>query len=212
MRYDHIIWDWNGTLFDDTDLCVDLMADMLAKRDLGTFDVDRYHDLFTFPVRDYYERVGFDFDSEPFEDLAIEFIEGYMRDWRDYSLRSDALPVSDALHNRGLTQSILSAAEQGLLDESAAHFGLTDRMTSLVGIDDHHAVSKLAHGLAFLDRLRVPVDRVLFVGDTVHDHEVATAMGVDSALIEGGHAPRAKLQTTGAPVYASLTVLLTAIG
>jgi len=212
MRYAHIIWDWNGTLFDDTDLCVGLMAGMLAKRDLGPFDIDRYHDLFTFPVRDYYERVGFDFGSEPFEDLAIEFIEGYMRGWRGYSLRSDALPVSDSLHNRGITQSILSATEQGLLNESTAHFGLTDRMTALVGIDDHHAASKLDHGLAFLDQLHVPVNRVLFVGDTVHDYEVATAMGAASALIEGGHAPRAKLEETGAPVYTSLTALLTAIG
>lgn len=212
MRYDHIIWDWNGTLFDDTDLCVGVMRTMLKKRDLGPFDVDRYHDLFGFPVSDYYQRLGFDFDAEPFEDLAIEFIDGYQAGWRDHSLRTDALPVSDQLHNRGVTQSILSAAEQGLLDETATHFGLTDRMTALVGIDDHHADSKLGHGLAFLDQLHVPVDRVLFIGDTVHDHEVATAMGVDSALVEGGHAPRAKLEATGAPVYPSLTSLLSTIG
>jgi phosphoglycolate phosphatase len=212
MGYDHIIWDWNGTLFDDTDLCIVVMRAMLHKRDLGPFDVDRYHDLFDFPVRDYYQRLGFDFDSEPFEDLAIEFIDGYTNGWRDYSLRTDALSVSDALHDRGVTQSILSASEQGLLDETATHFGLTDRMTALVGIDDHHAVSKLAHGIAFLDELHVPLHCVLFIGDTVHDHEVATAMGVDSALVEGGHARRSTLEATGAPVYPSLTALLTALG
>ena len=212
MRYDHIIWDWNGTLFDDTDLCVGVMRSMLHKRDLGPFDVDRYHDLFGFPVRDYYQRLGFDFDSEPFEDLAVEFIDGYSEGWRDHSLRADALPVSDALHHQGVTQSILSAAEQNLLNETAAHFNLTDRMTALVGIDDHHAVSKLDHGIAFLDELHVPVDRVLFIGDTTHDHEVATAMGVDSALVEGGHARRSTLEATGAPVYASLTSLLAALG
>ena len=211
MRYDHIIWDWNGTLFDDTDLCVGIMSAMLDKRDLGPFDVDRYHQLFGFPVSDYYQRLGFDFDREPFADLAVEFIDGYTQGWRNHSLRTDALPVSDALTERGVTQSILSAAEQGLLDETAAHFGLTDRMTALVGIDDHHAVSKLDHGIAFLEELHVPVDRVLFIGDTVHDHEVATAMGVDSALVEGGHAPRAKLEATGAPVYPTLTNLLTAL-
>ena len=122
------------------------------------------------------------------------------------------LPVSDALRHRGVTQSILSASEQGLLDEATTHFGLTDRMTALVGIDDHHAVSKLDHGLTFLDELHVPVDRVLFIGDTVHDHEVATAMGVDSALVEGGHARRSTLEATGAPVYPSLTALLAALG
>jgi phosphoglycolate phosphatase len=212
MRYDHIIWDWNGTLFNDTDLCVGIMGAMLDKRDLGPFDIARYHELFGFPVADYYQRLGFDFDREPFEDLAIEFIDGYTQGWRDHSLRSDALAVSDALHNQGVTQSILSATEQNFLNETATHFDLTERMTTLVGIDDHLAVSKLGQGLAFLDELHVPVYRVLFIGDTVHDHEVATAMGVDIALVEGGHAPRGKLESTGAPVYVTLTALLSALG
>jgi len=208
MRYDHVIWDWNGTLFDDTRLCVEVMRAMLSDRDLGSFDEDRYRRLFTFPVRDYYKRLGFDFERESFEKLAVEFIDGYMHGWRNCSLRSDALSVSDALRERGLTQSILSAAEQTLLTDAATHFGLTERMTALIGIDDHHAVGKLDQGLAFLAELQVPVDRVLFVGDTVHDHEVALAMGVDSALVEGGHATRAKLEATGVAVLPSLSALL----
>ena len=211
MRYDHVIWDWNGTLFDDVELVVDIMRGMLARRDLGEFDVERYRELFTFPVRDYYARVGFDFEREPFEELAVEFIDAYVSRWRDYSFRPDAWSVSDALHERGVSQSILSAAEQGLLDDSTSHFGLTDRMTALVGIDDHHAVTKLDHGLAFLHRLHVPVDRVLFIGDTEHDHEVATAMGVDCALVEHGHARRDRLEATGAPTFASLTALLASL-
>ncbi len=90
MRYDHVIWDWNGTLFDDVELVVDIMRGMLARRDLGEFDVERYRELFTFPVRDYYARVGFDFEREPFEELAVEFIDAYVSRWRDYSLRPDA--------------------------------------------------------------------------------------------------------------------------
>ncbi|MDH5646585.1 MAG: hypothetical protein OEZ01_11285, partial [Candidatus Heimdallarchaeota archaeon] len=31
-RYEHIIWDWNGTLLDDAWLCVEIMNSMLAKR------------------------------------------------------------------------------------------------------------------------------------------------------------------------------------
>ncbi len=211
MRYDHIIWDWNGTLLDDAEFCVEVMGRMLDRRGLGPLDVARYHRLFGFPVRSYYERLGFDFEREPFELLADEFMSGYLAGWRARSLRPDALRVSDALGGLGLTQSILSAAEQGLLCEGAAHFGLSERMTGVVGIDDHHASGKIEQGISFLATLDVPPGRVLMVGDTVHDHEVAGTLGIDCALLEGGHAPRSRLLGTGAPVYPSLANLLGAI-
>ena len=208
MRYDHVIWDWNGTLFDDIALVVDVANLMLERRALPTIDYARYREIFGFPVRGYYERVGFDLEREPFELLAAEFIDEYRARWRDHRLRDDALPVTDALTARGLTQSVLSASEQRLLEAMTAHFSVDRRMSALVGIDDHHAAGKLDHGRAHIEALPTPRGRVLVVGDTEHDHEVATAMGVDCVLIEDGHAPRERLMATGVPTVPSLTALL----
>lgn len=208
MRYDHVIWDWNGTLFDDVELVVEVANLMLTRRSLGTIDHDRYREIFGFPVRGYYERIGFDLDREPFEELAVEFIAEYNQRWRHHELRSDALAVAEGFEQRGLTQSVLSASEQSLLDAMTSHFAIDERMTALVGIDDHHAASKLDQGVAHVSALVAPPGRVLLVGDTEHDFEVAQAIGVDCALIEDGHAPRARLEATGAPTYGSLTALL----
>ena len=30
VQYEHIIWDWNGTLLDDLDVCVDVMNGLLT--------------------------------------------------------------------------------------------------------------------------------------------------------------------------------------
>ena len=212
MRYDHVIRDWNGTLFDDLDLVVEVANRMLSRPSLPLIDRARYQELFGFPVRGYYERVGFDLEREPFEELSVEFIDEYNARWRDYRLRHDAHASIAALHDRGVTQSVLSASEQGMLDAMTGHFEVGARMSALVGIDDHHAVSKLDHGLAHLETLVPPRDRVLLVGDTEHDFEVASAMGVDCALIEDGHAPRARLEATGAPTFSSLTALLAGMG
>ena len=35
MKYKHIIWDWNGTLLDDCDLCLQSFNISLKKRDLS---------------------------------------------------------------------------------------------------------------------------------------------------------------------------------
>ena len=34
-------------------------------------------EVFTFPVRDYYKKLGFDFDKEPFEIAGDEFVSYY---------------------------------------------------------------------------------------------------------------------------------------
>ena len=40
--------------------------------------------------------------------------------------------------------------------------------------------------------------------DTVHDFEVAEAMGVKAALVSNGHNAGPRLEATGAPVFDSL--------
>lgn len=49
VKYSHIIWDWNGTLFNDTGWCIDVINSMLHKRNLKTLDsTDAYHKAFCF--------------------------------------------------------------------------------------------------------------------------------------------------------------------
>lgn len=206
-----MIWDWNGTLFDDVDLVVEIADLMLVRRSLPGIDRRRYLELFGFPVRGYYERVGFDLEQESFEKLSIEFIAEYQKRWGDYQLRSEAHRVIDWLDRKGVTQSVLSASEQAMLETVTAHFGIAERMTALIGTGDHHAVSKLEQGLAHIQSLSVPRRRILLIGDTEHDYEVADSIGIDCALVTEGHAPRERLEATGVATFNSLTKLVASL-
>ena len=211
MRYDHVIWDWNGTLFDDVDLVVEIADLMLVRRSLPGIDRRRYLEIFGFPVRGYYERVGFDLEQESFEKLSLEFIVEYQKRWCDHQLRSEAYRVIDWLEKRGVTQSVLSASEQVMLETVTAYFRIADRMTALIGTENHHAVSKLEQGLAHIQNLSMPRSRILLVGDTEHDYEVADAIGIDCALVTEGHAPRERLEATGMSTFDSLTKLVASL-
>jgi len=52
-RYKHIIWDWNGTLLDDVNIVVNVMNSLLERRSLPLIDIEKYKDIFTFPVKKY---------------------------------------------------------------------------------------------------------------------------------------------------------------
>ena len=64
MKYKYIIWDWNGTLFDDVKISVDTMNIMLEKTGYkNRINSELYKNIFTFPVSDYYQKAGFDFSK-----------------------------------------------------------------------------------------------------------------------------------------------------
>ncbi len=203
-RYDHVIWDWNGTLVDDVELVVSVMNGLLEPRALAPLTPERYRDIFDFPVRNYYLALGFDLEAEPFPVLAAEWVEAYGAHWRHGTLRAGALATLDSLATAGVSQSVLSASERALLHEQAAHYGVSAHLTWLIGIDDHHAETKLEHGRRWMAEAGIDPGRAVMVGDTVHDYEVGKNLGVDVVLLTAGHQSEARLAGCGVPLAASL--------
>lgn len=205
--YRHIIWDWNGTLFDDAWLCVSIMNDMLARRRLPALSMTRYETIFDFPVQDYYGALGFDFAREPFERLSDEFMGAYWARQKECALRDGAREALAAAQAHGVTQSILSAMMQSNLDELIDHFALRPYFTDIVGLDNHHAAGKQGIAQAWLAQQSLPAEAMLFIGDTTHDYEVAQALGVDCWQIHSGHHARERLAAPGVRVIEALAEL-----
>jgi len=204
-RYKHIIWDWNGTLLDDAKLCVDIMNVVLSRRNMPVISLRQYQELFDFPVVDYYVRLGFDFKKESFEIVGTEFIDYYEERRHEANLQKDVMAVLKSIREAGLTQSLLSAYKQSTLNELIECHRLGEYFLRVMGLDNHYAHSKVHIGKAWMDELHYGPHEVLFVGDTVHDHEVAEAIGADCLLVTSGHHRREKLEACGVPVLSSVS-------
>lgn len=203
-RYRHIIWDWNGTLLDDVEISVAIMDDMLRRRGLPGMDLARYHSVFDFPVRAYYGRLGLETSEENFRALSAEFIGGYERRRLEAQLHRDVEAVLGSVVANGMTQSILSAYQHDTLCEIVAHFGLRPHFVQLAGLDNIYAQSKVALGRASLADLQIPPAEVLLIGDTLHDLDVATDLGVDCILVAHGHQPASRLRARCDRVFSDL--------
>jgi phosphoglycolate phosphatase len=207
-RYENVVWDWNGTLLDDVDHAVDVMNEILAAHGLEALTVERYRHLFEFPVRKYYDRLGFDTSDATFEVVARRFIDSYVLGVKQCRIRPEAPVLLAALAERGVSCSILSASEESALEDQVAHFGLKDFFTHRCGLNDHYARSKAGVGRAWLEMTGAKPERTVLIGDTVHDHEVALELGFDCILVRGGHSTCAKLDATGTTVVDSLAALV----
>ncbi len=207
-NYKHIIWDWNGTLFNDVELCTNIMNELLEEADLPKISIEKYRDVFTFPVIDYYKTLGHDVGTENWEKISHQFINRYEEDKYNFRIYDDAEDVLNIIDNLGITQSILSAYKQDTLDKLVSHFNLNKYFVRLIGLDNIYAVSKLNNGLKWMKELNLKQGEVLFVGDTLHDCEVAKAIGADSVLLSLGHQSLNKLQSCNSQIINSLSELI----
>lgn len=200
IPYTHLIWDFNGTLLDDVQLGIDCVNPMLAARGLPTIpDVNAYREVFGFPIKEYYRRLGFDFDREDYETtLAPEWVAHYLAGEPTCPLMPGAYEVLQALSARGIPQLLLSATKLDQLTAQVARVGLSDAFEEILGLDNIHAQSK-TH-LAIKWQAAHPGAVPLFVGDTEHDASVAKAIGANCLLYASGHQSRTRLEACGFPV------------
>ncbi len=206
-KYKHIIWDWNGTLLNDVDYSKNIINRILSDNDLPELSLQKYREIFTFPIQDYYLAAGLDFSRTSFEVLGKDFIDEYESKKLTCDLYGNAVEVISLINRKGIKQSVLSAYLHENLVKILEHYGLTKYFDYVNGLDNIYAGSKVHLGLKLIEQLNLPGDEILFIGDTLHDAEVASAMGVDCVLIANGHQVKDRLILKHDKVFEDLTAL-----
>jgi phosphoglycolate phosphatase len=202
-----IVWDWNGTLLDDIAASLSAMNQMLAKRRLPLLSLERYREIFTFPVRSYYQEAGLFFEEEEWDAVAMEFIGNYSNLLPGCGIQSGADQIISYLQTRGYRQFILSAMHQQLLLASVGACLDVNFFESINGLNDHYAHSKEENALLLVAGSGLQAHELLMIGDTLHDYEVATSAGMQSILFSGGHHAAHRLQASGTLVIDRLEIL-----
>ena len=134
MTYDTVIWDFNGTLVDDAMLGINAANKMLRDRGLREISgIDEYRERFFFPVKDYYQSLGFDFDREPYSELAKEWFTAYLAGEPSLEPMKDAAEALEIVKNAGLRQIVLSASESSLLLSQIERFGFSKYFDDIIG-------------------------------------------------------------------------------
>ena len=198
MKHTHIIWDFNGTILNDIQTGIDAVNVLLERYHKPRIEsVDLYKKAFGFPVIDYYDSIGL--ERENFSRYAPEWVT-------EYNLREPKAPiftgvtaVMDYFAANGYPQYLLSATEREMLAKQVDRLGIRGYFAELIGQDTIEAHGKV--GAAKLWAERVCPERPLFIGDTIHDYEVAKSIGADCVLLAWGHQDRGRLESTGCRVF-----------
>lgn len=188
-----VIWDWNGTLLDDLDLSLNSVNILLEERNLPILSVERYKEIFKFPVIEYYKEAGFDFDKEPFEVPAKQYVRIYRDGVSSVKLFPDVADTLTYLKDKGYRLIVLSAMRDDNLKLMIDYVGITHFFDGIFGIKDNYAREKISLGKQLVNELDLNPSECLMVGDTLHDAEVSEHCGFNCILYTGGHVSRQRL-------------------
>lgn len=200
MKIDRIIWDFNGTVLDDVETGIISVNKLLRDRGLPEIaDKTQYRRVFRFPIKKYYEGIGFDFSKEPYEVIAPLWVEQYLENVKRAKIFDDVKDAMEQFKAAGIKQTVLSATELNMLKKQLSDLGIVEYFDEVYGLDNIHASSKLS--LALKWRETHPEEKAIMIGDTDHDLETANAMGVDCVLICRGHQSKEYLCSLHSKVY-----------
>lgn len=191
--YKTIIFDFNGTLIDDCQLCLDILNWICKEYGLGHVSMEKYMDIFTFPVYKYYAELGFDTSVESFKIIGQKFHNYYNKlSYEQVKLFPNVKIVLESLKDE-YTIVCLSASHIDTLIKQLKFYGIYDYFNFVVGLSDTYANSKEAVAIKFMKENHLNGNETLFIGDSIHDLEVANAINADCYLLSTGHTSKKRL-------------------
>lgn len=205
----HVVWDWNGTLFDDLEVVVAAVNAVMADVGRPAITAADYQRLYTRPVHLFYERL---FDRPVADDewprLDDVFHVAYAEQLHVAGLADDAHRALDRVEDAGLTQSVLSMYRDHELVPLVEDLGIADRFLRVDGLRAEGGGMKDRYLAGHLERVgwqrELDVSQVLVVGDAIDDARAAEHVGAQCVLYDGGSHPREELIQAGAPVADTL--------
>lgn len=191
-RFDLIAFDWDGTLFDSTAIIV--RSIQAAVRDVGgatPSDRDAAY-VIGMALTQALAHAAPDVPPEKYPELGHRYRYHYLQHQDDLSLFDGVLPLLTGLRERGHLITVATGKSRRGLDE-ALH------SVSLRGVFDGSRTADETAGKPhplmlqeLMAEFDVPPARVLMVGDTTHDLQMALNAGCASVGVSyGAHEPDA---------------------
>ena len=184
-----VLFDWNGTLVDDTTRALVATNVVLTELELAPLAGEpEFRDRFTLPLDHWMAGLG----------VPHQAIRHGIDRWntemslRPAPARRGAAPLLERLHASGYSTGVISAASTAAVRDDARALGLIDLLDHIEGdaTPKRAAISELISD--------TPPGRAFYVGDTEYDITEALAAGATAIGISTGYRPAAALTAAGA--------------
>lgn len=193
-RYDLIVFDWDGTVMDSTaaiagsiqaacrDMALPVPSDEAARYVIGMGLVEALRHA----VPDAHESM--------YEPLAARYRHHFLAQDASIPLFAGARETIMELHGQGYWLAVATGKNRNGLNRVLAMSELGEYFHATRTADQTFSKPHPAMLLEIMDELGLSAERVLMVGDTTHDLQMAINAGVDAVGVTHGAHPVEQLR------------------
>ena len=188
MKYDLIVFDWDGTLLDSAGAIVHAMQ--AASRDLGlpVPDDQRARHVIGLGLADALQHAVPELKPENYQAMVERYRFHYLSGDHELSLFAGVPEMLHALKEAGHMLAVATGKSRLGLERALDHSGLRPLFLSSRCADECHSKPHPQMLEELMAEFGVMPEATLMIGDTSHDLLMATNAGVDGlAVTYGAH-------------------------
>jgi phosphoglycolate phosphatase len=186
VKFDLVVFDWDGTLFDSTALIVRCIQN--ACRDVGSpvpSDVDAAY-VIGLGLGDALRHVAPGLAEARYPELGARYRHHYVASQHELSLFPGTIEMLQALKARQHRLAVATGKGRRGLDDALAHSQLQGLFDGTRTADE---TASKPHPMMLLELMRefgAEPGRTLMIGDTTHDLQLAKNAGTQSVAVSFG--------------------------
>ena len=191
-RFDLIVFDWDGTLYDSTALIARCIQ--AACRDVGAPEPTLYDASYVIGLGlgDALRHVAPGLPESRYPELGARYRHHYFSRQHELSLFAGTLEMLQALKQRHHWLGVATGKGRRGLDEALAHAQLKGVFDATRTADETASKPNPLMLMELMREFGVEPERTLMIGDTTHDLQLAVNAGTDAiAVAYGAHAHEA---------------------
>jgi len=193
-RYDLIVFDWDGTVMDSTAIIAGSIQ--AACRDLGLTipDDETARHVIGLGLSQALRHAVPDAPEEMYEPLVARYRHHFLAQGDAIPLFEQAQDTIAELHAAGYWLAVATGKNRNGLNRALQSSGMQSYFHATRTADETFSKPHPAMLLEIMDEMGLTAERVLMVGDTTHDLQMALNAGVDAVGVTHGAHPVEQLR------------------
>lgn len=185
MKYDLIVFDWDGTLYDSAAYIVDCVQHAASLASLKVPDANLIRDNIGLSSKEAMKYLFPGITPMELEALTKAYQEA-LSGKHPPTLFPGSVDVIKTLHEKGYLLAIATGKGRAGLDRDLAQLALADYFAATRCADESFSKPHPQMMLDILDRLSVEPQKTLMVGDTEYDMDLAKNAKTDALAVSYG--------------------------
>lgn len=185
-RFDLIVFDWDGTLFDSTALIVRCIQGACADLGLDVPSDERAAYVIGLGLHDALQHAAPGLPAERYPELGRRYRHHYIARQHELVLFPGTLPMLQALRLRNHWLAVATGKSRVGLDEALAGTELGSLFDATRTADETRSKPDPLMLQQLMRHFGVDPDRTLMIGDTTHDLQLAANAGAASLGVSYG--------------------------